>query len=174
VLKGLQALTLFGIALAAFQLLRPDVALLVQAWVRQLPIESEQNLIQQAGGWVSGLLPHEVAGIGFGTLLYGLLFAVESVGLWRRKIWAEWLTVVATGLLIPVELYEVVSRISTLRVLALVLNLAVVWYLVRQLRRTMARHSAQAEPFRGAVADDVLHGVEDTPSRGRRVAPDVT
>ncbi len=134
-LKFLQAITLFCVSLAAFQLLRPDVALLVQQWVRELPIESEQNLVQQLGGWVSGLLPHQVVGIGAGTLLYGLLFATEGVGLWRRRVWAEWLTVVATGLLIPLEIYEVLVRVSPLRVLALVINVAVVWYLVRQLRR---------------------------------------
>ncbi|MES2525301.1 MAG: DUF2127 domain-containing protein [Gemmatimonadota bacterium] len=168
VLKGLQAFTLFGIALAAFQLLRPDVALFVQNWVRQLPIESEQNLIQQAGGWVSSLLPHQVASIGFGMLLYALLFAVECVGLWRRKIWAEWLTVVATGLLIPLEVWEVVSRISPLRVLALVLNVAVVWYLVRQLRRNVARHAAHADPLPEAIIEDVVHGAVDEPDLERR------
>ncbi|HYW29923.1 MAG TPA: DUF2127 domain-containing protein [Gemmatimonas sp.] len=161
VLKGLQAFTLFGVALAAFQLLRPDVALLVRDWVKQLPIESEQNLIQQAGGWVSSLLPHEVASIGFGMLLYGILFAVECVGLWRRKIWAEWLTVVASGLLIPLEVWEVISRISPLRVLALVLNVAVVWYLVRQLRRNVARHTALHDPMPEAMIEDVVHGAVD-------------
>jgi hypothetical protein len=34
----------------------------------------------------------------------------EGVGLWLRKRWAEWLTVIATSLLVPLELYELVRR----------------------------------------------------------------
>ena len=140
-LKGLQAIVLFGIALAAFHLLRPEVALVIQGWVHELPAESEGGFLQGLGRWVSGLLPHQIAGISAGAFLYGVLFTVESVGLWQRKVWAEWLTVIVTGLLVPLELWEVLVRISPLRVAALVVNVAVVWYLVRQLQRNVARHA---------------------------------
>ena len=143
-LKALQAITLFAVALAALHMLRPDVVLLVQAWMRALPVEAEQDMLQGIGRWAGSLLPHQVAGVAIGAFLYGVLFAVESVGLWRRRIWAEWLTVIATGLLIPVEIWEVLVRVSPLRVLALTVNVAVVWYLVRQLQRNVARHRLQA------------------------------
>ena len=153
-LKCLQAITLFGVALAAHQLLRPDVAVLLQAWVRDLPVQGEQELLHIAGRWVGGLLPRQVAGIGVGAFCYGVLVAVESIGLWHRKIWAEWLTVVATSLLIPVELWEVFTRMSLASAGVLALNVAVVWYLLRQLQRTMARHRAvAAEEARRMVHD---------------------
>ena len=152
-LKGLQAITLFAIALTALHMLRPEVVLLVQAWMRALPVESQQDMLQSVGRWAGSLLPHQVAGIALGAFLYGVLFAVESVGLWRRRIWAEWLTVIATGLLIPVEIWEVLVRVSPLRVLALVVNVAVVWYLVRQLRRNVARHRVHAAGLARGVRD---------------------
>lgn len=137
--KFSQALTLISVALAAFQLLRPEIASLVQAWMDTLPIESEQNAVEHFVGWVTGLGPHQVIGIGVGALLYGLLFVVEGVGLWRGKAWAEWLTVVATGLPIPFELFEVWRHISVLRVSALVLNVIVVALLAWHLRQKQTR-----------------------------------
>ena len=139
VFKFSQALTLIGVALAAFQLLRPEIALLVQDWSDTLPIASEQNAVQHFVGWATGLAPHQVIGIGVGALLYALLFLVEGVGLWRGKSWAEWLTVVATGLPIPLEMFEVWRHISALRVGALVLNVIVVALVAWHLRQKQAR-----------------------------------
>jgi len=140
--KFSQAFALIAVALGAFQLLRPEIAEMVQDWVHNLPIESEQNAVQHFAGWLVDLAPHQVMGLGAGALLYALLFLVEGVGLWRGKAWAEWLTVVATGLPIPVELYEVARHVTPLRVVALVLNVAVVALLLRNLRQKQLQHAA--------------------------------
>ena len=52
----------------------------------------------------SGTL-HEV---GAALLGYGLLEGVEAVGLWYAKRWAEYLTFIATTLLLPLEIYEII------------------------------------------------------------------
>jgi len=72
-----------------------------------------------------------IVGISIGGFAYAVLNLVEAYGLHRRLRWAEWLTVVATGLLIPFEVYEVVHRLSPVRVGALVLNVAIVIYLAK-------------------------------------------
>jgi uncharacterized membrane protein (DUF2068 family) len=141
--KFSQALSLIAVAMAAFQLLRPEIAATVQRWVDSLPIASEQNAVEHFVGWTLGLAPNQVLGIGMGALAYATLFLVEAVGLWRRRSWAEWLTVIATGLPIPLELWEVGRHVSPLGIVALVVNLAVVWLLVRNLRQKQAlsRHA---------------------------------
>lgn len=63
------------------------------------------------------------------ALAYAALEATEGMGLAMRRRWAEYLTVVATGVLIPYEVYEVVRHATLLKAGALALNLAVVWYL---------------------------------------------
>jgi uncharacterized membrane protein (DUF2068 family) len=72
---------------------------------------------------------------GAGALAYGVLELVEGVGLFYRRRWAEWLTVVATTLLIPLELYEVVRSPSLLKAGGIAVNVVVVAYLVRVVRR---------------------------------------
>lgn len=67
-------------------------------------------------------------------MLYAALEATEGVGLAMRRRWAEYLTVIATGILIPYEAYEVVRHPTFFKVGALLLNLAVVGYLVYRKR----------------------------------------
>jgi uncharacterized membrane protein (DUF2068 family) len=61
---------------------------------------------------------------------YGAVFLVEGVGLVLRKRWAEWLTVVVTTSFIPIEIYELVKHPGAGKVGALLINIAIVAYLV--------------------------------------------
>jgi uncharacterized membrane protein (DUF2068 family) len=68
------------------------------------------------------------------AIAYAGLEATEGVGLAMRRRWAEYLTVIATGILIPYEVYEVVIHPTLFKVGALLLNLAVVGYLAYRKR----------------------------------------
>jgi uncharacterized membrane protein (DUF2068 family) len=63
------------------------------------------------------------------SLAYAAVFLVEGVGLLLRKRWAEWMTVIVTGSFIPIEIYEMVEHFGAGKVVALVLNVAIVVYL---------------------------------------------
>ena len=75
---------------------------------------------------------------------HGLLELVEGTGLWLDQLWAEYLTVIATSLLVPFELYELVHHPSALKAGGLVVNLAIVAYLVHLLRRRRRGSSVAA------------------------------
>jgi uncharacterized membrane protein (DUF2068 family) len=62
--------------------------------------------------------------------LYCVLEGVEAVGLWKGRRWAEYLTVVATAGFLPFEIEYLTRRVTGLRVAALVVNLAILVYLV--------------------------------------------
>jgi uncharacterized membrane protein (DUF2068 family) len=78
------------------------------------------------------------------------LEAVEGVGLWFNKRWAEYLTFIATSLLIPYEIYELYLRISVFKSVALVLNVLVVGYLLYAKRLFGVRGGHAAEVVRKA------------------------
>lgn len=63
-------------------------------------------------------------------IFYGLLQIVEGIGLWMLKRWGEYFAVVATSLFIPLEVYELIDRVTWLRVVAFLLNVAAVVYLL--------------------------------------------
>lgn len=64
------------------------------------------------------------------ALVYTGLEGAEAVGLWRQRRWAEYLTAVATAGFIPFEIHELLKRVSPLRVGTLVVNVAIVAWLV--------------------------------------------
>jgi uncharacterized membrane protein (DUF2068 family) len=67
-------------------------------------------------------------GIAIGV--YAVLNLVEAVGLWRARRWAEYLTFLELFVLLPIEIYELSITVTTLKCLTLVLNLAIVLYLL--------------------------------------------
>ena len=78
---------------------------------------------------------HRLREIGFATFAYSGLALTEGIGLLLEKVWAEYLTLVLTISFLPWELYELVRRPSWFRLGLLVINLAVLWYLVWLLKR---------------------------------------
>jgi uncharacterized membrane protein (DUF2068 family) len=68
--------------------------------------------------------------IAIATLCYAAIFAVEGVGLIRRRRWAEWLTVVVTTSFLPIEVLELVRRPGPGKVVAIAINAAIVACLV--------------------------------------------
>ena len=59
-----------------------------------------------------------------------MIEGVEAVGLWYQRRWAEYLTFVVTTALIPLEIYELTATVSWFKVVALIVNLAIVIYLL--------------------------------------------
>ncbi|MEP7071687.1 MAG: DUF2127 domain-containing protein [Verrucomicrobiota bacterium] len=64
------------------------------------------------------------------TFAYAALFLVEGTGLFFEKKWAEYLTIIATASFVPLEVYEVVKSVNVLKVVTLVINLAILIYLI--------------------------------------------
>jgi uncharacterized membrane protein (DUF2068 family) len=83
--------------------------------------------------------------VGVVLAAYAVLEAVEAVGLWLLKRWAEYLTLVATAALLPLEIYELVRGVSAFKVIALVVNIAIVVYLLLAKRLFGLRGGAAAD-----------------------------
>jgi len=68
--------------------------------------------------------------VGIVLLAYAVLEGVEAIGLWFTKRWAEYLTFVATTILLPLEIHEILRGGTVLKVVGFLINLAVVIYLL--------------------------------------------
>ncbi|HET9103336.1 MAG TPA: DUF2127 domain-containing protein [Solirubrobacteraceae bacterium] len=88
---------------------------------------------------------------GIALLAYALMEGVEAVGLWYAKRWAEYLTFVATTVLLPLEVYEIIHKQSPLKIIGFVLNLAVAIYLLFRKRLFGLRGGAAAEEAQRAA-----------------------
>ncbi|MBV9592668.1 MAG: DUF2127 domain-containing protein [Actinobacteria bacterium] len=68
--------------------------------------------------------------VAVGLLGYGALQVLEGIGLWSLRRWGEYVAVVGTSIFLPLEIYELTEKITALRVIAFVVNVAAVVYLV--------------------------------------------
>jgi len=138
VFKFLKALLLIAAGIAALGLLNRSWAQSVHDWVRAYSFRIENDMAHRAFAFIAGLTPSRAEALGLAVFSYGSLFMVEGIGLWMARPWAEYLTIVATGLLVPLEIYELSQKVSAPRITALVLNVAIVIYLIVRVRKKEA------------------------------------
>ncbi|HUK94502.1 MAG TPA: DUF2127 domain-containing protein [Gaiellaceae bacterium] len=103
--------------------------------MRAIELDPRRPFLHRIVDYLHQLHASQVRIVALGALGYGVLELVEGTGLWLERLWAEYLTVIATSLLIPLELYELVHRPSAWKAGGLAVNVAIVAYLVRVLRR---------------------------------------
>jgi uncharacterized membrane protein (DUF2068 family) len=138
VLKFLKAASLIALSVGVFRTMHQDIGMRLEHWVRAMHLDPGNRHIEMFLERVSNLNPTQVKRLGLVGLLYAGLFLVEGTGLWLQRRWGEWATVVITGLLIPVEVYEIFHHPSTAKILLLIVNMAVVGYLVYRIRTNHA------------------------------------
>ncbi|BCA53603.1 membrane protein [Nitrospira sp. KM1] len=150
---GLAIIAIFrlikGVALLilAFGLLRmvhADIAAQFASLMEVLHLNGDSRILHALVLRVDALQPHTVLMAGVVSFIYATVLLIEGTGLWLEAWWAAYMTVVSTGLLIPFELYEIMERATTFRIVLLLVNIAVVVYLVHHVRRTVSMTEARA------------------------------
>lgn len=81
------------------------------------------------------LLGDTVRSTGVLALIYSVVLWIEGVGVYLGQRWAEWFMVVATASLIPLEIYHLVHKPTIVKVMVILANSAIVWYLWRTLHK---------------------------------------
>jgi uncharacterized membrane protein (DUF2068 family) len=133
--RVLRAVLLIAAGLVLVTHIHHDWAASVRHVARSLGLDPARSGVQRLADRAGALRPTKLAEYGVIGLAYGGLEGVEGYGLWRRRSWAERLTVFATAILIVPEVWELSKRPTVLKALALVVNLGIVAYLVARLRR---------------------------------------
>ena len=138
VFKFLKAAALIAAGFAALGLLDAGNATWIQDWLERLALGQGHALASSIAARALALMdlaePTRLRQVALGAFLYATLFLVEGVGLARQRRWAEYLTVVVTTSFLPLEIIALYRRWTLPRGGTLILNVAVVAYLLWQLR----------------------------------------
>ena len=125
--KGLVVLAAgFGVLL----LLHRDTSEIAQNLLRLLHISPDHRLsrlLMRSANRVTDKKLWTFAGV---ALIYSILRFVEAYGLWKARAWAEWIALVSGALYLPFEVVELIRRLSLFHLSLLIVNLAVVLYMV--------------------------------------------
>lgn len=133
--KLFKAITLFLVGLGALHLLHRDVAETLTTWAGYIHMDPEGRHAHVFFEKAFNASPKQLKAVAAGTFFYSILLFIEGAGLLLRRRWAEYFTIIMTALFIPLELYEIAEKFTPMRVVILLVNLGIVWYLVDRVRK---------------------------------------
>jgi len=147
VLRAVATFELFkglAVLLAAFGILllvhREDPWDLADGLLRLLHISPDHHFAQVLLDWADSLTEAKVWAVAGVAVGYSLLRFVEAYGLWYARAWAEWIALISGTLYLPFEIYKVIHRQNLFHVSVLLLNVAVVLYMVYALKTGEGMH----------------------------------
>ena len=138
IFKLFKGAVLLAVGLGALRLLNRNVSAELYNWANAFRVDPGNRYLQRLLVKFSILDEKKLKELSAGTFFYAGLLLTEGTGLLLRKPWAEYFTIIVTSSLIPLEVYELVRRASFAKGIVLALNVAVVVYLVMNLRRSRA------------------------------------
>jgi uncharacterized membrane protein (DUF2068 family) len=144
--KLLKGLLLVAVGIGALKLLHKNVAEVVNHWVDILRVDPDNRLIHATASRLFSVTPKQLKALSVGTFFYAALLLTEGTGLLMRKHWAEYFTVVTTAGLIPLEIYELATHFSWAKIIVLLVNIAIVLYLIVRLRNSRAAPERNHSP----------------------------
>jgi uncharacterized membrane protein (DUF2068 family) len=134
--KLLKGILLIAAGIGALKLLHKDVFETVSHWVDILRVDPDNRFIHGLISRVLSISPKQLQAASVGTFVYAALLLTEGTGLLLRKRWAEYFTIITTAGLIPLEVYEIVRRVTAAKIAVLIINVAIVVYLIARVRRS--------------------------------------
>ena len=140
VFKLIKGLLLIAVGIGAIKLLHKDVSELANHWITELRVDPDNRLIHGLLAKLGLMNDHKLEELSIGSFFYAALLLTEGIGLWLKKRWAEYFTIIATCSFLPLELYEIAKRVTVTRIVILLINAAIVWYLFVQLRKGHGKH----------------------------------
>ena len=132
--KLIKAISLIMLGIGILKLMHTDVSTKLDHWVAMIGFDPGSRYVNLAIEKATNLSPQKFKEFSIGSFIYAGLFLTEGIGLWLQKRWAEWFTVIITSSLVPLEVYEIFHHPTAVKVIVLIINLAVVAYLLYRIR----------------------------------------
>jgi uncharacterized membrane protein (DUF2068 family) len=126
-----QALLFVAVGVGAFRLLHKDVGDMLERMVNHLRFNPEGRFVNFVLDKASLLNDRMLRRIGLAFFCYAALDMLEGIGLYLEKVWAEYFTLAITASFLPFEIYEVVLKLTWIRVSLLAINALVLIYLAK-------------------------------------------
>lgn len=133
--KLLKGLALIAVGIGALHLLHRDVAAIAEHWINAFQVDPHSHYVDLLLTKLAIVDDRRLKEFSIGTFIYAAIFLTEGTGLAFRKRWAEYFTIITTASFLPLEFYELFRHATFAKSMALIINMAVLAYLVWELRR---------------------------------------
>lgn len=116
------------IGLGVVALVHRDLWDVMESVLEFLHINTDRHFAQVLLDLADRVTDNEMWTIATGAFTYSTLRFIEAYGLWKTRIWAEWLAILSGMVYMPFEVHGILSKSTPVRWALLVINLALVLY----------------------------------------------
>ncbi|NNM88698.1 MAG: DUF2127 domain-containing protein [Phycisphaerae bacterium] len=128
--KLFKATVMVAAGVAAIVFRKTNLARVMIHWVNYLRLDPHNRFIDPIIDRLHLITPQTMEMIAGGTFFYAVMFAIEGFGLYFEKVWAEYLVLIDTAVLLPLEIYEITRKPDVVRIGILVGNVLILTYLI--------------------------------------------
>jgi uncharacterized membrane protein (DUF2068 family) len=139
-IKLLKGLLLLLVGFGVLSLVGQDLDMRFDQFLRWIHLDPEKKFFAELGTKLQHMTPNSVRGIGIGTVLYSFFSLIEGVGLMFRLAWIGWIVIGESLFFIPIEVYDLMRRFSMTVFVILLINVVIVWYLLKNKERLFRHH----------------------------------
>ena len=128
--EALKGALVFVAGFGLLSLVHRDVQAAAERLVQHLhlnPARHYPRVFIEAAGHIDDTGLRSLAAL---ACVYGVVRFIESYGLWRKKVWAEWFAIISGSIYLPVEAYEIFEHATWMRATVFLVNAFIVGYLV--------------------------------------------
>jgi uncharacterized membrane protein (DUF2068 family) len=142
--KLFEASLLAAAGFGVLKLLHRDIGEMLEHWVRVLRVDPDNRYVHALLGKAFSVSPKQLRELSAGTFVYAALRLSEGIGLVLRQRWGEYLTVIATALFVPLEIWEMMRHFTWIKVAVFIGNIAILIYLIYGLNKPLRRPQREA------------------------------
>ncbi|MBV8780218.1 MAG: DUF2127 domain-containing protein [Phycisphaerae bacterium] len=141
--KLVKALLLICVGIGAFKLMNKDLNETLTRWAYSLGVDPRNHYLNRLLVYTLNFDRKKLELLGIGTFIYAGLFGIEGTGLFIGARWAEYMVIITTAGLMPLEIYEIFHHPSALKIATLVINALAVVYLIFRVRKLKKQEREQ-------------------------------
>ncbi len=139
-----KAIFFAAVGAGALDLIHRNLGDLVLHLVDALRLDPMNKFVSMAMDRADLIGGHQLRQASIASFGYSVLCLIEGTGLMMKKVWAEYFTVVLTAAALPWEVYELLERYTVFKLGLLLVNLAVLLYLLWVLKKKKAEAAANS------------------------------
>jgi uncharacterized membrane protein (DUF2068 family) len=133
-----KGLLLFTVALGVLGFLHKDVDMLVGTWLSSRGVSLENVHVVALLARLDLVTDNQLRVLSSVTFVFAGVFITQGIGLFFKQRWAEYLTLIVAASFVPVEIFESFKHFGPAKLILLIVNMVIVWFLVRILREAGA------------------------------------
>jgi len=139
-IKLLKGLVLLLLGLGVYSLAGQDLDERLVEFIKWIKFDPETKFFTELEQKLKDITPANVRGVAIGTMLYSIFSFVEGVGLIFRVRWIGWVVIGESLFFIPIEVYDLMKGFSGVVFGILIINIVIVWYLLKNRNRLFKHH----------------------------------